>query len=74
MPFSLFTLHSSINRFTVDRHAFQARDDKVVGKRNDQSLNPMPLFTLHHPHFTLHHPHFTLHPSIFTLPSLAIAA
>jgi hypothetical protein len=43
---------------TVDRHGLRPRDDKMVGKRNDQRLNPMPLFTLH--------------PSIFNLPSLLL--
>ena len=44
----------------VDRHAFQARDDKVVGQRNDQRLNPMPLFP-----FTLQNSLFTLQSSLF---------
>ena len=38
----------------VDRHAFQARDDKMVGKRNDQRFNPMPLFNTHSSKFSLH--------------------
>ena len=51
-------------RFTVDRHGLRPREDKMVGKRNDQRLNPMPLFTLHSSPFTL--------PSSLFLPLLLL--
>ena len=33
-------------RGPVDRHGLRPRDDNMVGERNNQKFNPMPLFTL----------------------------